>query len=375
MDLLDFFEEACLRSRPGDVVALPEDVGASWLHVDALAQRLGFVRVDSVGRSWRNERSHQSPVIRWLCKDDFADWLALFVACFGHGISAEQWAWKYRDAPKPGVAVVLQGRMIAFYGGMPRDVVWAGKTYAGIQVGDVMVHPEFRGGLTRKGPFQMVASTFLEQTLAADAPYWIGFGFPNQRAMQVARRLHLYRPVNQLAELFWPPRARALPWWLGYSPVRPGQLGFVDGLWRDMRHAMQQSLMGVRDAHHVQMRYLAHPSHVYAVLKVFHVLTRQVYGLLVMRQLSDGRQEILDVIGHPRHFSKLVMVAQFDAGRAASPSVSAWITESHVHWLKSAEAQVQALDVQIPTNDWVDGNLNLEPSGRWWLTSGDTDFR
>ena len=46
--------------------------------------------------------------------------------------------------------------------------------------------------LSTKGPFQMAASTFLEQSLSQGAPYWIGFGFPNTRAMQVAERLKLF---------------------------------------------------------------------------------------------------------------------------------------------------------------------------------------
>ena len=111
------------------------------------------------------------------------------------------------------------------------------------------------------------------------------------------------------------------------------------------------------------------------LLKVFYRLTRQVLGVVVLRQLSDGRQEMLDVIGHPRRFQMLVLAAQSFAGETNSPAVSAWITQSHAHLLKTDDARQESLDVQIPTNDWVPGDLDTEPEGRWWLTSGDTDFR
>jgi hypothetical protein len=375
MDLLDFFEDACCQTQPGDVVVWPAGEGGLFLHAEALAMRLGFKPQGPTGQAWLNARQPDSPVIRWVRKQDFAAWHDLFVACFGHDISQAQWSWKYRDTNRPGVAVFQQGRMIAFYGGMPRDVVWGGRKRPGIQVGDVMVHPSFREGLSRKGPFQLAASTFLEQSLSVGAPYWIGFGFPNQRAMRVARRLNLYRPVDQLAELFWPPRTKALPWWVGCVHADRSDLKFVDDLWLEMSQAMPGSLMGVRDAHHVQTRYAAHPSHDYSLLKVFNRLTRKVLGVVVLRQLSDDRQEMLDVIGHPHRFQMLVLAAQSFAGGTNSPAVSAWITQSHAHLLKTDDARLESLDVQIPTNDWVSGDLDTEPEGRWWLTSGDTDFR
>lgn len=376
MDLVDFFENACLTTRQGDVLDLTTAAGSErWLHSAALARRLGFSDEGQPQGYWLNARHAQSPVIRWVRKDDFSAWAALFLACFNHDISFAQWAWKYRDTDKPGIVVLIQGRMIAFYGGMPRAVSACGVRQTAIQIGDVMVHPDFRGKLSRRGPFQMAASTFLEQTLAMNAPYWVGFGFPNQRAMQLARHLHLYRPVDQLVELFWQPREAFLPWWLGLSHADASQLDFVNQLWDEMRLAMPDSLVGVRNAQYVQQRYVEHPAHTHSLLKVYNKLNRQVYGLAVLRQLSDDRQEILDVVGDPKHFAKLIMAAQAFAAQVGSPSVSAWMTESHAHLLMSADARLNVLDVFIPTNDWVAGNATLDPNKRWWLTCGDTDFR
>lgn len=373
IDLLDFFEQACLNTQPGDLVQAPSSGVEHWLHADALALRLGFLAI-SPG-CWRQSRRVDSPVIRWVRRHDFAEWQSLFEACFGSVMSESQWTWKYRDTQTPGVAVCQNGRMIAFYGGMPRRVFWGGRRHAGIQVGDVMVHPDFRNGLSRQGPLQMATSTFLEQSLSVNAPYWIGFGFPNQRAMLVARRLNLYRPADQLVELFWLTQFAELPWWLTYATADTNNLEFVDSLWRDMASALPDSLLGARDAQHVQMRYVAHPSHDHILLKVYNKFLRQVYGLAVMRKLSDGRMELLDVVGHPDHFSKLTLACQVFARKNLTATVSAWITQSHMHLLKTAEARVESLDITIPTNDWVQGNLDFEPSGHWWLMSGDTDFR
>ena len=139
----------------------------------------------------------------------------------------------------------MQGqRLVAFYGGMPRELSFQGSSWRGIQVGDVMVDPDLRGSLSRRGPFQMAASTFLEQMLGQGGPCQIGFGFPNARAMTVAQKLGLYRAVDEVLELTWPASARGSGGALTASRRADAEeaCSHGDRLWRDMRQAMPDAL-------------------------------------------------------------------------------------------------------------------------------------
>lgn len=377
MDLLDFFEAACAHGTPGDAIDTRQVPQATqWLHVQALAKRLGFTEDSAQTGVFVNRREGRLWTLRWIRKDDFAAWHALFRVCFGHEMAQQQWLWKYRDTDKPGVAVMDGNRMVAFYGGMPRTLMAAGQQRNGIQVGDVMVDPDFRGSLSRKGPFQMAASTFLEQCLSQGAPYWVGFGFPNTRAMQVAERLCLYRQVDEMVELGWDATPAALPWWLAARMVTPDvALTHVDMLWSAMQASFTQSVLGLRDARFMKARYLEHPFRTHAWVLVQNRFTRKAMGLAVCKQESDGRLEIMDMVGAPGRFGYIVAAVRNHAAATQSAGVFMWLTQSHRHWLNSTQPDVGRLNVSVPSNCWVEGNVDLEIDGRWWLTGGDTDFR
>lgn len=375
MNLLNFFKTACYSTRPGDVITCERLSEVNSPFVAALAKRMDFIASDDHPFSFINVRNDNSPVIGWLELDDFAAWHTLFKACFGHSISREQWAWKYRDCDHPGVGVWINGVLIAFYGGMPRSLACMGYSQLGIQVGDVMVHPDHRGSLSRKGPFQLAASSFLEQTLAKGAPYWLGFGFPNQRAMLVARKLRLYEAVDQLSEISWHATREALPWWQRLDVVDARDLNFIDGLWKKMVTAFHGSILGVRDSQYIRRRYLEHPTHRYQLIRLTQKLTHFVMGCIVVRIQTDNRLEVLDWIGPPKYFAHLIKSARISASRLGCSSAYSWITRSHEHLLLGPDATLEKLDVMIPTNAWVEGNSSVNPVGRWWLTSGDTDFR
>lgn len=379
IDVLDFWSRACRQTQPGDCVRAENRHVQHWRHVDALAHRLGFVAVDdedSMGLVWRNERHRYAACIGWVSKDDFDAWHQLFQVCFGHAMQEHFWQWKYRTTVSPGVGVWIDGNLIAFYGGMPRDVFHAGQSHRAIQVGDVMVHPAHRAGLTRAGPFQMAASTFLEQLLSVGAPYWLGFGFPNQRAMQVAKRLRLYRTADEVVELRWSLSCDAhpnMPWWLSVRPLT--SIKKVQSAWQKMVGSMPGTLLGRRDQEYVQQRYVEHPVFSYQLLEIHHRLSRQLLGVVVLCRQPDQRIEVLDLIGHKNLMPLLVSAARQWSRAMGASWLFMWLTRSQQQWLAPSEPETVEIGVQIPTNDWVPGNALLDPSGRWWLTGGDTDFR
>ena len=379
MDALDFFAQACQRSAPDGVVdARTAATAPDWRHAEALAERMGLSPLPDRPGLYRQRSEAHAWTLRWLRHDDFEHWHALFVVCFGHSMPLAQWRWKYRDAERVGVGVGVftAGRMVAFYGGMPRPLRVLGQAMAGVQVGDVMVHPDFRGSLSRRGPFQMAASTFLEQQLSPGAPYQLGFGFPNTRAMAVAKRLGLYREVDEVVELSWPAAPTALPWWLKVEVCSATQaLAHADRLWAQMQAGFKDSVLGVRDTAYLRARYAEHPGHTHEWLGLRHRLSRQLLALAVARRHADGRLEILDLLGSRERLQAMVQAVQVHAQGTAAPLVSLWLTRSHLGVLQGTRPQVRALDIQVPTNAWTPDPQGPVVDQRWWLTGGDTDFR
>ena len=377
MDALDFLAQACDHSATGDVIdARAHATRPDWRHADALALRMGLEPVPHEAGLYLNRRGARAWTLRWLRHQDFEHWHALFEVCFGHRMPHAQWRWKYRDSERVGVGVFTEGRMVAFYGGMPRPLRVLGQAMAGVQVGDVMVHPEFRGSLSRRGPFQMAASTFLEQQLSAGAPYRLGFGFPNTRAMEVAHRLRLYREVDEVVELSWSAAPQALPWWWTVQVSDAEQaLAHADRLWAQMQPGFAGSVLGVRDAAFLRARYAEHPGHTHEWLWLRHRLSRQVLALAVLRRHADGRLEILDLLGARERLTATVQAVRLHAQRTQAPLVSLWLTRSHLSVLEGSAPQVQALGVKVPTNAWTPDPQGPVVDQRWWLTGGDTDFR
>lgn len=377
MNAVDFFDDACMNVAQNQVADTQNHDGLDgWLHADALAIRLGFEKDLDRSNLYYNRRKTSSPTIRWLRHDDFEQWNILFEACFGHPTSKQHWHWKYRDTERPGIAAFENGRMAAFYGGMPRALLASGRQTAGIQVGDVMVHPDFRLSLRRKGPLHMVASTFLEQSLSEDAPYQLGFGFPNQRAFKVAERLGLYRQVDEIVQLNWPAaRAATAPWLATVSISRNAILQDMDRLWQEMKLGFTSSILGVRDANYLQARYLHAPDSKYEWLGLRNRLTGRTICMAVCKTRSEGL-EILDLIGSPSTFYQMLKGVRNHRAYESQPNIFMWITKSHVHLLSKARGQVTELGICIPTNSWVPRNDIRENIDQlWWLTGGDTDFR
>lgn len=122
--------------------------------------------------------------INWIIdkanSDAEAELLNLFLDAFGHEMPPELWHWKYQGVDILGMMLRNEGKAVAFYGGMPRTTHLFGTPVTAVQIGDVMVHPEHRGTLTRKGAFFQVATHFLERYVGEQQLYPIAFGFPLQ---------------------------------------------------------------------------------------------------------------------------------------------------------------------------------------------------
>lgn len=320
--------------------------------------------------------------MRWQVRpasaDDEAALLRLFRQCFGYDMPPEQWRWKYAGSRSPGFLAERNGQVVAFYGGMPRPMQYFGEAAQAVQIGDVMVAPEERSILTRRGAFFRVASAFLEASIGYDKPYLLGFGFPTARALRLAERQNLYAKVGEMHEWRWPAspgrsslrlRGRMLG-----MPLSGQTAGKIDRLWQEMGAELASNIVGVRDAAWLQQRFAAHPTQHYQIWLVEKRLTGAALGALVLRQ-HDGEIELLDVIAPPSRLPQLIAWAQRLAGRSGRQSLRFWASSALTPALSACGGERHALDLQIPCNIWSPGPPPAKIAGFWWLTAGDTDFR
>jgi lipopolysaccharide transport system ATP-binding protein len=314
--------------------------------------------------------------LAWVRSDaPHLDWHALFKLCFGHEMSPAHWDWKYRGQTLAGVGVFADSGLVGFYGGLPRQVIKHGVPCMALQIGDVMVHPNERGVLTRQGPFNLACTTFLEQLMGFERPFLMGFGFPNKKHLQLATRQGIYKAVDQITETQWPVRRLLADWRIRSQPVTTSDEVSVNSCWADMAEAMRSSILGVRDWAFVVRRYLQHPAVNYTVLLVRSRFAGSPLGVVVLRDRAEDGLELIDLIGKPSNFPQLIRSALRQAYLLGRQRVFAWSTLSHQHLLQGWRGVSTPIDVWIPANVWSNGPTAESLQDQWWLMGGDTDFR
>ena len=353
-----------------------------WLeYVSAIGARCGFVESnlsqavasgceDAFIRIFRKSGSPRWQ-LRHVRPQDFDQIARLFQGVFGHPMSRDLWNWKYGNGHGNAVVAARNGALIAHYGGMYRDVMLCGKPDWVFQICDVMVHPNERGVMTRQGPFLLTAAT------SAEIYGPLGFGFPNERAMQVAAKMGLYAEVGQMAEVRWVPASTGFRLRTRLQPVLRDSAvsqSLVEALWTAMANDLQHDVVGVRDWKFVEHRYFNHPHNHYEVLAVTSRLAGRPRGVIVLRRL-EAMCELVDVIAPLANLPLLIDQARRLTGLWGLPYLYCWITKNHLSRFLAIEGEEVALNVSIPTSCWTDDPRANVFKDRWWLMSGDTDFR
>lgn len=306
---------------------------------------------------------------------------SLFEASFGVKFDPELWHWKYGLGE--GVCVVARANpgaaIVSHYGGAPRQIEYFGNSTWAIQPCDVMVLPEVRRQYGRNSLFFKTAATFLEREIGNTVNHLLGFGFPNQKAMNIALRLGLYEKTDDFVEIQFPP---AVMEDAGYI-VEPAEVSGqghrddIDYLWEAMRVRYGEAIIGVRNSAYIVYRYFDHP-----------FAKRGLYRQYFLREQSSGAARAFFVLkAHEQDqlLMDLVCAAddippalaainrfvgeQTDAGR-----LKFWLTREWQKRLQLPNVTVQELGIEIPCNSWNPGPSAELLYGAWWLTAGDMDF-
>ena len=306
----------------------------------------------------------------------------LFCRVFGHEMSAQHWQWKYGEGRGSGVALARDGRLVAHFAGLSRQVLRQGVVESAWQIGDVMVAADANRALVRNGPLMKVAASFIEAEVGWGRSHRFGFGFPSDRHYQVAERLGLYTAVDALVRVVWPARAVSDPGpalqWLAPAggPFAAAESDAVDACWQAMAEGFADAVLGVRNAAWLSYRYLQRPLVQYRVGLVREHAGGSALGAIVLRE-HESHLDLLDLVGAPAHFGALVEAACVQAGACGRPRVDLWLTRSQLQRLPQAcrdAATVHDLGITVPANVHTPGVPALALRDRWFLLGGDADF-
>lgn len=354
--------------------------------------------------------------VRGLGPADASEVLRLHGAVFSSGAEAAWYEWKYGAGQGKAVGVWSEGELIAHCGGLPRTIQVGRQTMAGMQIGDVMVAPAWRGLMTRSSPFFHASNTFYQHWIGPDRAYTLGFGFPSHRHLRLAVKQHLLWDVGTISSLEWdwstpesgrggpfaPPIRQPAPrrgWWpwasqgVALSATDAAAIhSLLAPCWEGMLADFTSDAalgVGVRDASYLRWRYLDHPDRPYRYLLIRRPWHTTPVGLVVWR--LDGESAAwLDWIGPRAWMPKALQHCHQAASAAGAKRLSAWMSPVAASWLGETQpcgsfvsnlirhVRVNVSEVArvgMPqTSCWPAGGEYDLNTVRWWWMGGDTDF-
>ncbi len=387
--VLDLFDKLLnVIDSNGIVLVVGENLSAhllrlqDWLaHTSSIALRCGFDLLDHSG--FFDEQGAACFVLkysrnrlpRWrlshVRKEHFSEIADLFQNVFGHTLSRELWDWKYSKGHGNAVVARRNGEIVAHYGGIYRDVLCRGRPYWVFQACDVMVKASERGVLTRQGPFFLTAATTAE---IYGPP---AYGFPTARHTLVTIKMGLSCEVGKMVEFRWKPISK-MPFWMSRCRIVDSldleQHQRIDQLWNSLAADLKDAVVGVRNWSYLNKRYVQHPHFLYDIVEIFGRFTNESLGVIVLRRLENSC-ELLDIVGPLKNFKTLIRHAQRFSALWKLPYVFCWMTDNFSDVFDVNLATREALDLSVLSSCWTkDAQVEIYKD-RWWLSSGDTDFR
>ena len=307
---------------------------------------------------------------------------ALFREAFSADMSPALRQWKYGDGRgrQDGVFMDREDRvLLAHCGAMFRRALVQGQARVLPQYGDLMVGRDKPGGLVRAGSvYHMLVRHICAHAGSPDNPDALTFGFPSRRASKLSEQLGLSLCLNEVHELAWEAAAPQAGGRLRLLPMRgiDARAGReADRLWARMAASLgAQGVLGVRDAAYLRDRYLARPDSDYLFYRAVGWFGRAVGWAVCKRQ--DQALEVLDLLADRRDMPRVLALLRQHLPQLGVGVMKLWLTDYHAARL-SAElpARVTPLEFRLAVNLNSSGGDVYRFKNRWWLTSGDTDYR
>jgi len=315
--------------------------------------------------------------VRPAVPDDAEAICTLFNKIFPDEMSLAHWHWKYRREQSRAIVAYRDGRLVAHYGGVGTDILLEGRQSTAIQVADLMVDPSERQAVRRTSPFFLMASAFLDNYVGYENPFYLGYGFPSDRAMALSDRLGLFTPIGAMHEISWEING------LEASPVRNlteiTSSNFVEyadrinSLWKRFSKHFGNRFVCKKDADFIRWRYLEHPAKTYAIYLVTGRFTRRAEYLLVMRHERQNSM-LMDILARKLDLAPAIKLAKQLAWQQGSRTLVTWCSETDITRFQLEDAQDRILPVAIPANSRSPGPAPDHQADKWWFMPGDTDY-
>ena len=307
----------------------------------------------------------------------------VFESAFDTPFNPDLWHWKYRLGK--GVCVVARrapgDEILSHYGGAPREISYFGTDATAIQVCDVMALPEIRRHYGKRSLFFKAAATFLEREIGYTVKHLLGFGFPNQKAMNIATRLGLYEKTDDFVGLeFVEVAPEAIEKLTEYSLQslaldEEDVYGHINELWHSQRADFADSIIGVRDSQYLHYRYHEHPYAKAGRYRVMGIWQGEVLRAVAVIMAHEEEALLMDIVCPLAQTRVMIDILQVLLRQGGETSrLKMWITLAWLDKIKKPEDQVKELCIEIPCNSWNPGPPSDKLYGAWWLTAGDMDF-
>lgn len=317
--------------------------------------------------------------------------VGLHTLVFGPQVDAPWLRWKYGQESHQGLGQAVGAwhgnTLVAFCGGVPRTLNLHGKVWRGLQLTDVMVHPQWRGILTRKGPFYHASFRFYQSRMGnlQTHPFQLGFGFPSQIHMRLAEKIGLAWDAGHIQTLHWQPApADPLSWAWRWQEIFPTDADFdthINTAWAVMEKETRGLTLGHRHAAYWRWRYVDRPP----AIGMIHTEARYRYFMLrrpwsrracsvVVMDLRSPVAHWLDWVGSVQSLPLAVQALRHQAAQSGARDITAWASAKVAQQLEGTGivAKEVCAWLGVPCNSDMQGipvaDLN------WWLMGGDTDF-
>lgn len=319
--------------------------------------------------------------LRDMAHSDMGDVLALHHQVFSSSLQPDWFEWKYVQGQGEGVGIWNdRQQLIAYCGGFPRRVLQQGQATNFLQIGDLMVSPEWRGVFTRKNPFFYACEHLYTTRLGNDRPYKVGFGFAHARSTRLHVKQGLGRDGGAVPFLQWQVAQRKpLPEWLWrvqpLAPDAPNLRATVDRAWQAMRRETQDYTIGIRDADYLSWRFSQRPDKSYRLFTLRRIWDLQPLGVIVLSQPSQPGEAVqwLDWVGPVRHLAHACLAALRIAAQDGAPTMNTWASATVTELLASTEPgflpHIANISIRAPAD-----MASSAPDLKLWLMAGDTDF-
>jgi hypothetical protein len=302
----------------------------------------------------------------------------LFREVFKVDIGPEMVHWKYGEGRgQSWGAWDADGDLLVHCGVFYRRALAGGHVRRIAQLGDLMASPRKPGGLPREPPpIARLIRRVLSELPDEHNPDALAFGFPSERAMRLGERLGVFAQIDQVHALTFDPLP---PCAHGDRIDTLHQLGpqaarRLDRLWTAMAADLQDDLVGVRDAQYLRWRYFEHPENHYTCLVVRSRWLRRTLGVMFVKD-SDTERELMDIVAPLHLIPRLLTAARRWLGATAGTRLTLWLASTHAERFAPLAQHARPLEFRIMANPLGPAWVLERFDRRWWLTSGDTDYR